>query len=95
VRYFNENPLEGRRYPRLGNLCHYPMRGPEQAIKKLRSRADIARGNSNWHYNKMQRDPTVAEIPAEKLARLPVDPRTPGSWELVETRFPWSAVYAR
>lgn len=95
LRWFNENPVDGRRYPRLANLCHYPMRGRDEAIKKLRTRAGIQRGESNWHYNKLQRDPDVARIPAARLAKLPVDPRTPGAWKLEEKDFPWSTVYAR
>ncbi len=92
-RAFNHNPVDGPQYPALANLCHYPMRGAEQAPKKLATRAGIQRGDANWHYNKMQRDPTVLRIPAAKLCELSVDPRTPGSWSLTESAFPWRTVY--
>ena len=92
-RVFNHNPVVGTRFPTLANLCHYPMRGPEQANKKLLTRAGIQRGESNWHYNKMQREPSVLRIPAAKLCELPADPRTPGPWTLRETAFQWRNIY--
>ncbi len=95
VRAFNHNPVAGPRWPTLANLCHYPMRGPEQASKKLRTRAGIQRGDANWHYNKMQRDPSILRIDGAELCALANDPRIPGGWNLCDKPFGWRTVYDR
>lgn len=95
VREFNHNDPEGVRFPELANLCHYPMRSREQAVQRLRTRADIRRGEQNWHYDRMQRDPAVAEIPASALRRADRDPRVPGLRLDPGGGFDWFEVYGR
>jgi len=93
VREFNHNAPEGTRYPKLANLCHYPMRSREQATARLRTRAGIRRGGQNWHYERLQRDPAAVEIPASALRRVDRDPREPGVRLDPGGGFDWFTVY--
>jgi hypothetical protein len=55
IRVFNHNPPQGRRFPLLFNLRHYPMRSEEQMLRRVtKDRADLQRGEANYHYNNMQ-----------------------------------------
>ena len=68
IREFNHNPPLGRRYPRLFNLRHYPMRSATQMARRLEvDRAGLRRGGANYHYDNMSawRDRLV--IPPESL----------------------------
>ncbi len=94
VREFNHNPLPGTRAPELANLCHYPFRSEAQARERLRTRADIQRGEQNWHYNRIQREPDVVRIDPTSLQRADRDPRE-GGLVLVPGEFDWFSVYGR
>jgi hypothetical protein len=94
VRQFNHNPLPGERYPELANLCHYPMRSREQAEQRLQTRAGIQRGEQNWHYNRLLREPELVSIRPEALNRAAQDPRRPGL-RLERSDFDWLSIYAR
>jgi hypothetical protein len=95
VRDFNHNALPGQRYPELADLCHYPMRSREQARERLRTRGDISQGEQNWHYQRLQREPQLLEIPPSALNRLDHDPRRPGLRLEQRREFDWWAVYGR
>jgi hypothetical protein len=54
VRAFNHNPPLGRPCPVRFNLRHYPMRSAAQMQTRLsRDRADLRRGDANFHYENM------------------------------------------
>lgn len=54
IRFFNHNPVDGVKAPVNFNLRHYPMRTREQMMRRLnKDRANLQRGNSNFHYNNM------------------------------------------
>jgi glycosyltransferase involved in cell wall biosynthesis len=54
LRIFNHNPIEGLKLPYFFNLRHYPMRTPEQMLRRLnKDRADLERNGANYHYNNM------------------------------------------
>jgi hypothetical protein len=93
MREFNHNPVPGERYPELANLCHYPMRSREQARERLRTRSGIRRGEQNWHYDRLQREPQLLEIRASDLNRLEQDPRRPGLRLEQRKHFDWLTVY--
>jgi len=89
IRRFNHNPLYGTPSPRLFNLRHYPMRSPEQMrARVLRDRAELRRGNLNFHYEKMAERLESLQIPAAALhfddGVSDLDP---------EPIFDWSQIY--
>jgi len=91
IRHFNHNPLAGTPSPRLFNLRHYPMRSPSQMrARVLHDRADIRRGNMNFHYENMRRRLDSLRIPASALHRddgvSDLDP---------EPIFDWREIYGR
>lgn len=68
IRHFNHNPLEGSPSPQLFNLRHYPMRSAEQMrVRVLRDRAELRRGNMNFHYENMARRLDSLHIPPAAL----------------------------
>jgi glycosyltransferase involved in cell wall biosynthesis len=68
IRHFNHNPLEGNSAPRPFNLRHYPMRSQSQMRSRvLRDRAELRRGNLNFHYENMRRRLESLQIPASAL----------------------------
>jgi glycosyltransferase involved in cell wall biosynthesis len=91
IRHFNHNPLEGAPSPRLFNLRHYPMRSPEQMRSRvLRDRAEIRRGNMNFHYENMASRLDSLQIPASALhADDGVSDLNP------EPIFDWGRIYGR
>jgi glycosyltransferase involved in cell wall biosynthesis len=93
IRHFNHNPLEGTPSPRLFNLRHYPMRSPEQMrARVLRDRAELRRGNLNFHYENMARSPESLRIPASALhyddGISELDPEPVFDWRTVYGRLP-------
>ncbi len=67
-REFNHNPPNGQRAPMLCNLRHYPMRSEEQMMRRLeRDRANLRRGQSNYHYDNMKSWRERLRIPPEAL----------------------------
>jgi glycosyltransferase involved in cell wall biosynthesis len=91
IRRFNHNPLEGTPSPRPFNLRHYPMRSPEQMrARVLRDRAELRRGNLNFHYENMAQRMDSLRIPASALHH------DDGVSELdLEPIFDWSTIYCR
>jgi hypothetical protein len=68
IRRFNHNPLEGTASPRLFNLRHYPMRSAGQMrTRVLRDRAELRRGDMNFHYENMAQRLDLLRIPPEAL----------------------------
>jgi glycosyltransferase involved in cell wall biosynthesis len=91
IRRFNHNPLDGTASPRQFNLRHYPMRTAEQMrARVLRDRAELRRGEMNFHYENMARRLDSLRIPAEALHH------DDGVSELnPEPIFDWSTIYGR
>ncbi|MFT4063186.1 hypothetical protein [Paraburkholderia sp.] len=89
IRWFNHNPPEGKPVPVRFNLRHYPMRSAEQAARRLdKDRADLRRGNANFHYDNMKKNRNVLHIDASMLHF------DDGKSELsVEPKFNWRNVY--
>lgn len=55
IREFNHNEPLGKRYPTQFNLRHYPMRSEAQLMARLqRDRANLRRGDANFHYDNMR-----------------------------------------
>jgi glycosyltransferase involved in cell wall biosynthesis len=68
IRRFNHNPLDGVPSSRLFNLRHYPMRSPEQMRRRIfLDRAELRRGDFNFHYETMRRQLDSLHIPATAL----------------------------
>lgn len=68
VRVFNHNPPIGEPWPARFNLRHYSMRTREQMLARVfRDRADLRRGDANYHYENMRLRLENLEIPAEQL----------------------------
>jgi hypothetical protein len=68
IRRFNHNPLDGVPSPHLFNLRHYPMRSPEQMRRRIfHDRAELRRGNLNFHYENMASRTESLRIPASAL----------------------------
>jgi hypothetical protein len=68
IRRFNHNKLKGERYPKLFILKHYPMRSLEQMNKRLDvDRANLQRGEANFHYNTMKNKRESLFIKSNKL----------------------------
>ena len=55
IRLFNHNSIDGKKLPYYFNLRHYPMRSPQQMLRRLnKDRADLERDGANYHYNNMK-----------------------------------------
>ncbi|HMK94378.1 MAG TPA: glycosyltransferase family 2 protein [Candidatus Limnocylindrales bacterium] len=68
IRKFNHNPLEGEKYPVNFNLRHYPMRSYDQMLRRInKDRANLQRGEMNFHYNNMKKDLSKLIIKPEQL----------------------------
>ncbi|MBX9951626.1 MAG: glycosyltransferase [Candidatus Obscuribacterales bacterium] len=68
IRWFNHNPPEGERYPKMFNLRHYQMRSHERALDKINSsRSGIQRGSAIFYYANMSRWPERIIIEPDKL----------------------------
>jgi hypothetical protein len=89
IRQFNHNPTNGKQYPVLFNLRHYPARSEEQMLRRLSiDRAGLQRGRLNTHYNTMNRQQDRIRIPPGALHR------DDGCRELNPSPiFPWTTVY--
>jgi len=91
IRVFNHNPIEGRKLPYQFNLRHYPMRTPEQLLRRLnKDRANLERNGSNFHYNNM--------VTAMQQGKLPIKPESlhidDGISELDPTvKYNWREIY--
>ena len=91
IRHFNHNPLDGTPSPRLFNLRHYPIRSADQMkTRVLRDRAELRRGNMNFHYENMARRLDSLHIPSSALhyddGVSDLDP---------EPLFDWGVIYGR
>ena len=68
IRLFNHNPAGRYRYPVNFNLRHYPMRTREQMSDRLfASRAGLAKGSTNSHYENMKSREERLNIEPSKL----------------------------
>ncbi len=68
IRFFNHNPPLGDPWPVRFNLRHYSMRSREQMLGRLlRDRADLRRGDANYHYDNMKHNMDRLEIAPQEL----------------------------
>lgn len=68
IRRSNHNPAGRYKYPINFNLRHYPMRNKEQMLDRLSvSRAHLAKGSKNSHYENMKSRKESLSIEATKL----------------------------
>lgn len=68
IRVFNHNAPQGAPFPVLFNLRHYPMRSQSQMLARVeRDRADLRRGDANFHYENMAQWKDRLKIPADRL----------------------------
>jgi glycosyltransferase involved in cell wall biosynthesis len=68
IRVFNHNSLEGKRYPSLFNLRHYPMRSEAQMLKRVyKDRSGLKRENQNYHYENMKQHIEKMQIKSNHL----------------------------
>jgi hypothetical protein len=89
IRQFNHNPLDGKKYPVNFNLRHYPMRTHDQMIRRLnKDRANLKRGNMNYHYDNMKENMSKMILKPYKLHK------DDGKSNLKpEQKFNWREIY--